>query len=114
MQILGEKMQNENWADELSERAKAVYGSQNDEKPYTDTNPIAKGWTGGFWWQAFADWCKPEISLQFLRGSKNWSMGTLNFDVIFFSLELGPVDLFFAYRLNIAPPKLYSKGESGK
>lgn len=82
---------------------KDFFANLSPELPYSDTKPITQGWTGRFEWMEH--WLKPSLQIQLCRGSKNWCMGSLNFDVVFFSLELGPVDLFFAYRVNVTPPK---------
>jgi hypothetical protein len=78
----------------------------NTEIPYSDTKPIKKGWVGGFWKESKWAW---EIDLDFLSHSKNWSMNSLIIDLIFFELQLGPFEMFFAYRLRIKPPTLPEK-----
>lgn len=77
------------------------------ERPYSNTAPIEKKWTGGFWFDV-TDWGL-EIKLDFLGHSKNWSMGSLNIDLCFFSLTLGPIDFFVAYRMIVQPPKGWTR-----
>lgn len=70
------------------------------EKPYSDSKPIKKGWVGRF----DLEQCRFDLDFQILGHSKNWSMNSLNVDLIFFSLDLFFFSLFFAYRLTIYPP----------
>ena len=81
------------------------------EQPYSDSGCITKGWTGRFDW--ISDWKEwtLDFDLHFLGHSKNWCMGSLNIDPFFFSLEIGPIDLFVAYRMVVKPPKTVIIGD---
>lgn len=86
----------------------AEVGVEVLDEPYSDTGCVKRqGWTGSFELnRKLKDWLKPRVSCHFFGHSRNWCMGSLTFDILFFSFELGPIDLFFAYRFRIYPPNL--------
>ena len=76
------------------------------EKPYSDSSPIKKFWSKGFWFEK--EWGL-DFQIQICSHSKNWSMGSLNFDIFFVALTLGPFDMYLARRYEIFPPKAGAK-----
>jgi hypothetical protein len=72
-----------------------------DEVFYSDSHLIKKSWIFNRW--PVEKW-NFEFSLRIMGHSKNWSMGSLNIDVFSLGIELGPLDIFFAYRLEVFPP----------